>query len=373
MLAGGIAHDFNNLLMGMQGSLDLIRLASFQEPEEVGKHIDKAESAVTRAVSLARQFLTFAKGGDPIKERTALPALVQDSAEFVLHGTQVKLECDFAEPIWEVEVDGGQISQVINNLVTNARQAMNDTGVVRVALANVELAGDKARKLSLEPGDYIRGSVVDQGPGIAPELIDKIFQPYFTTKEQGSGLGLATSYSIIMNHGGYLGVESRPGRGSEFFFYLPATGRRSSRPEPVPEAPVAAEKMVVLDDFRILVMDDEEIIREVVAEMLEMLGCEVVCVGDGEALLQVYQEGQERGRGFDVVLMDLTIPGGMGGREAIKKLRELDPRVRAIVSSGYSEDPVMADFKSYGFDGMVPKPYRIESLVEVIGALKQKA
>ena len=371
VLAGGIAHDFNNLLMGLQGSLDLVRFASHKGPEEVEKHIEKAETAVIRAVSLARQFLTFAKGGDPVKGRTALPALVQESAEFVLHGSQVKLECDFSQSIWDVEADSGQISQVINNLVTNARQAMNDVGLIRIEIFNVELVEDEAHKLSLPPGAYVRVVVADQGPGIEPELIEKIFQPYFTTKPEGSGLGLATSYSIITNHGGYLGVDSNLGDGCKFYFLLPATDQCPSQPVIEPES-IKSEERTKLDGLRVLVMDDEEIICEVVFEMLEMLGCKVVCVKDGLELLEVYQSAQARGERFDVVLMDLTIPGGMGGREAIRKLRKLDPAAKVIVSSGYSQDPVMADFRKYGFDGMVPKPYRIEALVEVIDSLCQK-
>ncbi len=367
LLAGGIAHDFNNLLLGMQGSLDLIRIAARKGPEAVVRHVEKAEAAVSRAVSLTRQFLTFAKGGAPVKERTSLPALVKESAEFVLHGSQVKLEYDFADAIWEVEADSGQISQVINNLVTNARQAMNDAGTIRILIVNAELDGVKAGKLSLPPGRYVRVAVRDQGCGVEPELIDKIFEPYFTTKEEGSGLGLATSYSIVVNHGGYLGVAPRPDTGSEFYFYLPAT--RTGRETERSRAAASPTREISLAGLRILVMDDEEIIREVVTEMLEFQGCEVVCVGDGEELLAAYRSAREQGAPFDVVLMDLTIPGGMGGREAILKLRELDPGVRAVVSSGYSQDPVMADFKRYGFDGMVSKPYRIDALIEVIGTL----
>jgi PAS domain S-box-containing protein len=369
LLAGGIAHDFNNLLMGLQGSLDLIRLtACEEEPEAVLRHVAKAETAVGRAVSLTRQFLTFAKGGSPVRERADLPSLVRESAEFVLHGSQVKLECDFFLPVSEVEIDGGQISQVVNNLVTNARQAMDDAGLVRIEIADVELDAEAAHRYGLVPGGYVRVAVIDHGPGIDPGLIDKVFEPYFTTKERGSGLGLATSYSIISSHGGYLGVASRPGHGSEFYFLLAGSGRPGAAAAARPE--VAADRPADLfAGKRILVMDDEELIREVVTDILTLLGFEVVCVVDGEELLEVFQAGRSRGENFDVVLLDLSIPGGMGGQEAIRRLREIAPEIKAVVSSGYSQDPVMADFRSYGFDGVVAKPYRIDFLAETLRQL----
>ncbi len=364
ILAGGIAHDFNNLLMGLQGSLDLIRLSYSQGFATTEKHLLKAEKAIGRAVSLARQLLTFAKGGAPIKERVELPLLVKESAEFVLHGSQVKVEYEVEDNIWALAIDGGQINQVVNNLVTNARQAMADVGIVRITITNQEIVEDSIEGLS--PGSYVKVSVADQGCGIEPEIIPHIFEPYFTTKEGGSGLGLATSYSIITNHDGRLEVISEPGVGSTFTFFLPSTGKFSE------EVPADSRNSQLKFDEnrgscgRVLLMDDEEVIREVVTEMLEMLSYEVVAVADGEAMLETYQAALREGSSFQAVLMDLSIPGGMGGREAIKRLREIDAEVKAIVSSGYSQDPVMADFEAYGFNGMVAKPYKIESLVAVL-------
>ena len=362
-LAGGIAHDFNNLLMGLQGSLDLVRLSYDQDFATTEKHLLKAENAIGRAVSLARQLLTFAKGGAPVKDRIALPLLVKESAEFVLHGSQVKADVKFGADIWDVEIDSGQISQVINNLATNARQAMDDTGIVWITISNLEIMDDSL--VDLKAGPYVKVSVRDQGCGIVPEIISHIFEPYYTTKESGSGLGLATCYSIIVNHDGHLDVTSEPGVGSTFTFLLPSTGQCSEE-ESVDLPGVQLEADGAVGEGRILLMDDEEMICEVVSEMLEMLGYEVVAVADGEALLETYKAALSEGLSFQAVLMDLSIPGGMGGREAIGQLREIDADVKAIVSSGYSQDPVMADFKAYGFNGMVAKPYKIESLLAVL-------
>ncbi len=366
VLAGGIAHDFNNLLMGLQGSLDLIRLSCREHPEKTEGYLANADRAIEKAVALARQLLTFAKGGVPVKglELVKLPDLVREAAEFVLHGSQIKVEYEIETGIWGAEIDAGQINQVVNNLVTNARQAMSDIGVINIKIENIKVSvGDH---VDVTPGTYVKVSIRDQGCGIKPEIMSRIFEPYFTTKESGSGLGLATSYSIIVNHGGRIEVTSELGHGSCFSFILPAVespgaGELNALREE-PSSPAAASGR-----GRILLMDDEAVIREVVSEMLEMLGYEVVSAADGEAMLKVYKESLVAGVAFQAVLMDLTVPGGMGGREAIKFLREIDPEVKAIVSSGYSEDPVMANFAAYGFDAMVPKPYKLESLVKVLG------
>ena len=363
VLAGGIAHDFNNLLMGLQGSLDLIRFSCGKSSEKTGAYLAKADLAIERAVALAQQLLTFAKGGAPIRVSSSveLPALVKESAEFVLHGSQIKVEYEIEDGIWGVEIDPGQINQVVNNLVTNARQAMSDVGIIKVTIENTRVAAGDYNDIT--PGLYVKVAVIDQGHGVDPEIMPHIFEPYFTTKETGSGLGLATSYSIIANHTGRIDVTSRLSHGSTFSFILPATGESDNHI-------VCQQDRLVADmktgKGRILLMDDELVIREVVGEMLGMLGYEVIAVADGEALLKTYKESLQEGLSFQAVLMDLTIPGGMGGREAIKHLRAIDPGVIAIVSSGYSQDPVMADFTAYGFNAMIPKPYKLESLVAVL-------
>ncbi len=365
VLAGGIAHDFNNLLMGLQGSLDLIRLSCQKDPEKTEVYLSKADRAIDRAVALAKQLLTFAQGGAPVKELevTRLSSLVKESAEFILHGSQIKVEYEIEDNIWGVEIDAGQINQVVNNLVTNARQAMVDVGIISIKIENLKVAvGDYADVAS---GTYVKVSLRDQGCGIDPEIMPRIFEPYFTTKETGSGLGLATSYSIISNHGGLIEVTSEPACGSIFSFILPAVETSiESCAVAVHEDRLPVD--VTTERGRILLMDDEVMIREVVSEMLEILGYEVVSVADGAAMLEVYKSSLAEGLNFQAVLLDLSIPGGMGGREAIKLLREIDPEVTAIVSSGYSQDPVMADFAAYGFDAMIPKPYRLESLISVL-------
>lgn len=373
VLAGGIAHDFNNLLMGLQGSLDLIKISCGKNQEKTEEYLARADSAIDRAVALAKQLLTFAKGGAPIKESggVGLPGLVQESTEFVLHGSQIKVEYEIEEGVWAVEIDSGQISQVVNNLITNARQAMSDVGIVRVMIENLLVAPGEYS--DLQPGYYVKVSVKDDGEGIKPEIMPRIFEPYFTSKETGSGLGLATSYSIIDNHEGRIEVDSQLGVGSTFTFLLPATGElKNEVHDAAGDLPLKSlQDGVNVENCRILLMDDEEVIREVVSEMLEMLGYEVVAVVDGEEMLETYGTALSDGVSFHAVLMDLSIPGGMGGREAITHLRKIDADVFAVVSSGYSQDPVMADFKAYGFNAMIPKPYKLESLVAVLGDLEK--
>ncbi len=374
VLAGGIAHDFNNLLMGLQGSLDLIKISCGKDQVKTEEYLANADHAIDRAVALAQQLLTFAKGGAPIKERggVRLPALVQESAEFVLHGSQIRVEYDIEDGIWGVEIDSGQISQVVNNLITNARQEMADAGIIKVKIENLLVAPEEYP--DLQPGYYVKVSVQDQGGGIDPKILPRIFEPYFTSKEAGSGLGLATSYSIIANHEGRIEVNSQLGNGSIFAFFLPATGKFEDEDTgstfDLPQESLKAD--VKVENCRILLMDDEEVIREVVSEMLEMLGYEVVAVEDGEAMLKSYKAALRDGTEFHAVLMDLSVPGGMGGREAIKQLRDIDSEVFAIVSSGYSQDPVMANFEAYGFNAMVSKPYKVQSLVAALGGRLDK-
>lgn len=359
ILAGGIAHDFNNLLTAILGNISLARL--FAEPEsDLHKRLGDAEEASLRAKDLTQQLLTFSKGGAPLKKVISVSELVKESSRFSLRGSDVK--CDFTIPgnLWSVEVDEGQVSQAIQNLIINADQAMPEGGTIHVSCKNVAIGEDDIKLL--KGGRYVMISVEDHGIGIPREHLEKIFDPYFTTKEKGSGLGLATTHSIIKKNGGHITVESEVGVMTAFHIYLPASQKKPIKKE-------KSEKRVDIRKGKILVMDDEEMIRLVARTMLKRIGYEVEFATDGSEAIEMYKKAKEFGHPFDAVIIDLTIPGGMGGKEAIKKLLEINPEVKAIVSSGYSNDPVMADFRKYGFCGVVAKPYTIGELSKALTTL----
>lgn len=356
VLAGGIAHDFNNLLTAVLGNISLAKLEA-ADNEKILTRLAETEKAIGRARDLTHQLLTFAKGGSPIKKIIKLDTLIKESAHFVLHGSKVKCECAFPDDLWQVEVDEGQISQVINNLVINASHAMEDGGTCNIRAENVKL--DKASGLPVAHGKYVKISVADKGHGIAPDTLDKIFDPFFTTKKQGSGLGLSSSYTIIKNHGGQITVESEKGKGTVFYIYLPASTR-------VSENVAQVEEMDLQGDGKILVMDDEEIVRDAVTSLLQYLGYSVDTAKDGQEAIKLYELSMNVGHVYDAVIMDLTVPGGMGGKEAVVQIKQLDPSAKVIVSSGYYTDPVLANFMDYGFDGVVPKPYQVEELGKAV-------
>lgn len=359
VLAGGIAHDFNNILMAILGNVSLARISAGSE-KKVRERLAETEKACARAQELTRQLLTFSKGGAPIKRVMSIARLIEDSATFSLRGSNVRCFLSIPDDLWAVEADEGQIGQVLNNLIINASQSMPEGGVIELVAENIP--AEEVRVLPLEPGRYIRISVRDQGVGIGKEHLSKIFDPYFTTKLAGSGLGLAMVYSIVNRHGGYVDVESEPGEGTTFYVYLPA----SEREAPVFLLPV---KKTFRGEGRILVMDDEENVRKIVGAMLRNLGYEVAFANDGNEAIEMYRDALTSGPLFDIVIMDLTIPGGMGGREAVKHLIEMSPAVKVVVSSGYSDDPVMADHEKYGFSGVISKPYHIEELSECLHRL----
>lgn len=354
VLAGGIAHDFNNLLTVVMGNLTLAMLDS-QVMAAAGSWLQEAEKGLVRARDLTQQLLTFSRGGEPVRSAVQLGVVVREAAEFCLHGAKVKCAYTIEPDLWAAEVDQGQIGQVVQNLVINAVQAMPEGG--RVSL---ELHNDPAPpvRTGLESA-AIRLTITDTGHGIPADRLERIFDPYFTTKKEGTGLGLATVYSIIKKHGGHIEVESKPGGGTCFRFWLPA-----SRAAVTPAIPTAPTGDVL--GGRVLFMDDEETIRSMAGTLLTRMGFDVVAVADGAAAVQAYTEALGTPKAFNLVITDLTVPGGMGGRELMERLLKLDPGVKAIVSSGYSSDPVMADFKAYGFKGMVPKPYRITDLAKTI-------
>jgi PAS domain S-box-containing protein len=357
LFAGGIAHDFNNLLTAILGNVSLAR-AQLDPNDAVYQLLNETEKSSNRAKGLTQQLLTFARGGAPITSLTSSRSLIMDSATFPLSGTNVRIDFAIPEDLWPFEVDEGQISQVIQNLVINAAQAMPDGGLLRISATNLEQDG--ATRLPLPAGRYLKISVVDQGPGISSENLDHIFEPFYTTKSSGQGLGLAICYSIIKKHQGLITVESSAPGGTCFNIYLPASEQRL-------EAAETTETLATATG-RVLVMDDDEMILGVVRSMLEYSGYEVVEAQNGEEAISVYNKALESGRRFDAVLIDLTIRGGMGGKETIARLRSLDPGVRAVVSSGYASDPIMSDYRSYGFCGVIPKPYRAQELSAVISA-----
>ncbi|MBW1796120.1 MAG: response regulator [Deltaproteobacteria bacterium] len=359
ILAGGIAHDFNNILTAILGNISLAKM--YANPEDkICEKLTEAEKASVRAKDLTQQLLTFSKGGQPIVKTAHVTRLLKDTTSFALTGSNVRCEFFMSEDLWPVEMDEGQMSQVINNLVINAVKSMPKGGTIKVWAENATVGTERTKQsLPLEGENYVKISIQDQGIGIPKEHLRKIFDPYFTTRKKGSGLGLAISYSIVQKHHGYITAESELGVGTTFHIFLPA-----SEKEVITET--HAKEIVRGEKGRVLIMDDEEIVRDVASGMLEHIGYEVEVAKDGAEAIALYEQAQESQVPFDVVILDLTVPGGMGGKETIEKLIELDPQAKAIVSSGYSTDPVMSDFREYGFSSVVSKPYKIEELREAL-------
>ena len=358
ILAGGIAHDFNNILTAVMGNVALAAL-DVNPTSETARSLREAEKATLRARDLTQQLLTFAKGGEPVRAAVQLDGIVREMTTFTLHGARVKAEYAFAEDLWPADADKGQIGRVVQNLVLNAVQAMPEGGTVKIALHNERIDG--LSRLALAPGDYVRIEISDTGVGIKPEHLSRIFDPYFTTKQMGSGLGLAAVYSIVNKHRGTIDVSSRLGGGTTFRIWLPASRQAAegAEREGVPAREVSLKG-------RVLFMDDEEPIRQVAGVLLRRFGFEVVCVPDGAEAVEAYRKALGAKTPFALVIMDLTVPGGMGGKEAIAELRRIDPEVRAIVSSGYSSDPVLANYREHGFCGVAAKPYEVGDLARVL-------
>jgi PAS domain S-box-containing protein len=361
ILAGGIAHDFNNILTGILANISIVRPQV--KDERLAGRLAEAEAASIRARTLTQQLLTFSRGGAPIRKVLDPGPLIRESAVFALRGRAGGCDVRLTGDLWSIEADEGQISQVVNNLVINANQAMAGSGIVMVEAANRSVSADTA--LPLKSGPYVTVTVSDRGAGIPADHLSRIFDPYFTTKQEGSGLGLAICYSIVKNHGGTITVLSEPGKGSSFTVYLPATPQASA------ELP-RREAEPLKGRGRVLVMDDQEMIRDTAAAIIEDLGFEVVAVAEGKAAVKTFQQAMAEGRPFDVVIMDLTVPGGMGGKEAVRELLAMDPGVKAIVSSGYHTDPIMANFQEHGFQDVIAKPYNQAELSRVIARVLGK-
>ncbi|MGC4089209.1 MAG: PAS domain-containing protein [Polyangiaceae bacterium] len=356
VLAGGIAHDFNNILMGILGSLAVARLR-ISSKEDVGGMLEQAEHACLRARTLTTQLLTFAKGGLPVKRILILDTVARESAELALRGSNARLQFTSSQVLPPIEGDEGQLGQVISNLVLNAQQAMPEGGQVLLDLDGVDLVEDGSTPL--DPGRYVRIVVEDSGVGIDPRHLSRIFNPYFTTKPSGNGLGLASVHSIIQRHGGHVRVESSLGRGTRFTLYLPAVEPSSPEPHVAPSNAGRRSK-------RLLLLDNDDMVRNVVKPMLERLGHIVVACATSEETFQSFEAAIARAEPFELVLVDLTLPGDIGGGAVVQRLRARDPSAKFIVMSGYSVDPLMADSQRLGLVGTLQKPFTIEALSEML-------
>ncbi len=359
VLAGGLAHDFNNLLTTILGNVFVAKLRMVPQ-DPLTQNLEQAEQACLRAKELTQQLLTFAKGGAPIKTSIALGDLLRKSAIFALSGSSISCHFDIPNDLWPLDADASQLRQVIQNITLNARQAMINGGHFSIRVENVDLHTlGTLPSPSLTLGNYVQISFEDQGEGISDQELPNIFDPYFTTKPGASGLGLATAHSIIQQHQGHISVHTAIDKGTTFTVYLPSSYATTD----------FANQVLPKGRGRILVMDDEQSIRRMVQDALTQFGYEVSAAEDGQAAIDIFSEAQAHGKSFDAVLLDLTIPGGMGGKEAIQHLRRLDPHVKAVVTSGYSDDPIMSDFQAYGFQDILVKPYKIVDLAKTLESL----
>lgn len=350
-LAGGIAHDFNNLLVAVLGNLELAE-EKIRDEKELHVLIDDARKGALRARDISRQLLTFSKGGEPVRESADLGELVRDAASFYRSGTSVHIEYLMADELWNAEVDPGQISQVLQNLILNATQAMPEGGSISIKCSNREIAVQD--DVPVPSGRYLEIEIRDAGPGMDELVVKQAFDPYFSTKDKGSGLGLSIVRSIVQRHGGHISLRSRLGEGSVFTIFLPAG---ESAPVPECEARVPATGAL-----RILVVDDEELVCQLTDRMARRLGHQADCVRTSEEAIKAFNRNLENGELYDLVILDLTMPGDKGGLWILKELKRLDPTVRAVVSSGYFEDGVLADHLRDGFAGILKKPFTIKEM-----------
>ncbi len=359
LLAGGIAHDFNNYLTVLLGNISLA-MSYKNNPDKVYKFLQNTKDATLQTKNLTSQLFTFAKGGDPIKEVAAIDHLIVESTDFALSGSNVRCQFSFPKDLSMVEIDKGQITQVLYNIIINAVQAMPEGGTIWVKAENITLKPEtNDNPVSLSAGEYVKVSITDEGSGIPEESLNKIFDPFFTTKDKGSGLGLSGSYSIIKNHDGHLQAQSELGKGTTLSFFIPASTQLAT-------IDTGEKDVLIYGTGKILIMDDEEAIREVVGQMLTTLGYEAHFTSNGSEAIAVYLEAKKTDRPFDLVIIDMTIPGGMGGKDTIKELLKKDSEVKAIIASGYSKDWVMANFREYGFKGVVKKPFSIGELAKIV-------
>lgn len=359
-LAGGIAHDFNNLLVTILGNVSLTRQMLAGDPR-FDRRLETVERACRRAAGLTQQLLTFAKGGSPVRSATSLPELIQETVEFALLGTGIQADYNFPDDLRDGHIDAGQIGQVFQNLTLNARDAMPDGGRISLSAVNVSVSDSEM----IRPGEYVRLTFEDTGEGMTETELGSLFEPYFTTKATGNGLGLAVVQSIIKRHDGYISVTSRKGVGTVFTIHLPASlaVERETGPRPIRKTDTEEPDF---SGLRILVMDDEAAILSFLEDSLVEMGFLVTTVQNGEAALEAFSEVRKTGRRFHLGIFDVTIRGGMGGRETLQNILRIDPAFRAIVASGFSSDGVVADFRSFGFRAALSKPFSMEDLRDAV-------
>lgn len=354
-LAGGVAHDLNNILMGLYGSISLASMELAPE-HPATEFLESAEASMSRAKALSTRLLTFAKGGDPVTSAARIDQLVKETVAFHLSGSNVKPAFEITEDLWPCDADASQLEQVFSNLTVNADQAMPEGGQLHVRLENAKLK--EGAVAGLPAGAYVKATVSDEGQGLPAETIDRVFDPYFTTKRGGSGLGLAITHSIVDRHHGHISVASPPGQGARFTLFLPAARDESA----ITPAPESLEFIAPLPSARILVMDDEPTVRSVLVLMLRSRGMHVESVDEGQAAIDAYRTARAAGTPFQLVITDLTVPGGLGGVETVERLLALDPDAKVVASSGYAEDPVLAHYGDHGFVGVLAKPYGLAEL-----------
>ncbi|KPA18012.1 multi-sensor hybrid histidine kinase, partial [Candidatus Magnetomorum sp. HK-1] len=359
ILAGGIAHDFNNMLSIIAGNISFA-MNNLNKDDELYEVLSDVQKSSKQAQNLTYQLLTFSKGGAPIKKVADINKLINESSIFSIRGAKSKCNFDLSNDLWTTEIDEGQINQVIGNLVINANQAMADGGIITIKTENVEINTESG--IPLSAGRYIKIVVEDKGVGISKKHLSNIFDPYFTTKQKGSGLGLATTYSIIKNHGGHISVYSEIEKGTVFNIYLPASTKDVGKIE-------GKEESKHTGQGKILIMDDQESILKMVTRMLERMGYQTTSATEGSQAIEIYKEVYQSENQFDLVILDLTVPGGMGGAKTIQELLKINPKIKAIVSSGYSNDPIMANYEDYGFCGVIPKPYSQDQIAKVLNKI----
>ncbi len=358
-LAGGIAHDFNNLLGGIFGYIDIARELA-DSPVKTGEYLTKAVKMIGRAKNLTQRFLTFSKGGAPVKSLCSIADIIRDTVTLTLAGKNVVAQLKIAENLSFCDIDAAQIAQVINNILTNAQHAMPDGGTVMISVKNLRVS--RKTNVPCANGAYVKITIKDHGCGIPKSILDHVFDPFAAPSPKGVGLGLSICHSVIKQHNGHIAIKSEVGKGTEVVIYLPASQEIAYKAENTTEKPIHGHG-------KILVMDDEDFVLEIAAKMLSSIGYTVKTVQHGEEAINVFKKSKEQGSPFDAIILDLTVTGGMGGAKTCENLLHIDPGANVIASSGFSNDPVMANPAKFGFKAILKKPYLSGELSAILHKL----